>query len=83
MNLSDDKGAIVIGVFVTEMQYTFMLKFISYEDKMTEEYDYPMEMYFGTVYSAKVELGISFPEAQVWLSKKHPPNEVRIDHIKE
>ena len=79
LNLSDDKGAFVVGVHVLEQQYTFILKFFMY-DEVSKEYDYPIAKSFGKIYSPTVELVVSFPR-QVMLSQKRPPHEVRIDHI--
>ena len=52
----------------------FFLHFNLYDDKITEDYDYPMEKSLISVLKPKVELGVFFPVGQVWLSKRHPPN---------
>ena len=71
-----------VGIIALNQSNKFILMFYSYDDIISDDYDYPMYKSFSKIYSATVELVVSFP-MQVMLSKKRPPHEVRIDHIKE
>ena len=61
VDLSDDKGAYVVGIHVLEQQYTFILMFYMY-DAVSGEHDYPIAKSFSKIYSPTIELGVSFPK---------------------
>ena len=79
MKLSDDSNRFEVGIEVLDTQLTFILKFYMY-DEVSKDYDYQITKSFSTIYSASVELIVSFP-SPVMISQKRPPHEIRIDHI--
>ena len=81
MTLSDDSAAFQVGVLVVENASRFWLKFFMY-DEVSAEHDYPIAKSFSKIYTASEELIVNFPY-QVMMSTKRPPEEIRIDHLKE
>ena len=81
LTLSDDSAAFQVGVLVVENASAFWLKFFMY-DEVSAEHDYPLAKSFSKQYTPSLTLMITLPY-QVMMSTKRPPEEIRIDHLKE